>query len=149
MSTEAFVALQVGDVGWLVDLVHLREASVPPPIARTGRSPAWVTGIGSFRGQVHTVIDMGQILSDQRTIAPHLAWATPLHPRHGVALALLWPDMVGLLPKTEFQPASGSSAEPWVAKHWSDGEGRVWREFNMEAFLASEHGDGRVEEESR
>lgn len=138
ISTDAFVALVVDDQHWLIDLAHLSEASVPPALSRTGRMPPWIVGIGSFRGQVHTVVDMRQVLLGQRTPNTQQAWATPLHSRWGGALALLWPQMVGLIGKPELALSSHLPINRWSQRAYQDKQGLVWHEFNVEAFTASE-----------
>lgn len=138
VSTDAFVAMAVDDEHWLLDLAHLSEASVPPALARTGRCPAWVLGIGSFRGQVHTVIDMKQVLRGARTASPQQAWATPLHERWGVALALLWPQMVGLIAKPELARGAQAPQGRWSRAVWQDAQGVAWQEFDVQRFVSSE-----------
>ena len=141
VSTEAFVAMAVDEHRWLLDLSHLTEASMPPPISRTGRSPAGVLGIASFRGQVYTVMDMRQLLAGQPTAALAQGWATPLSDRWGGALALLWPQMVGLVDKSELaacpKPEIPDAAGRWVRAAWRDSRGQQWLEFDVAAFTSS------------
>lgn len=142
VSTEAFVAMAVDEQLWLLDLADLTEASMPPPISRTGRSPPGVLGIASFRGQVCTVMDMRQLLAGQPTTALAQGWATPLSDRWGGALALLWPQMVGLMDKSELSscPAPDPASIPgmsWVRAAWRDAKGQQWLELDVAAFAST------------
>lgn len=139
VSTEAFIAMKVGEKNWLIDLAHLAETSVPPPVSRTGRAPAWVLGIGSLRGQVHTLIDMQRILLEKPTASPGKGWATPLHPRLNTTLALIWPQMVGLKSRSELRETAVMSIEPlpWAKRFWNDEDNILWQEFDVEAFAGS------------
>lgn len=152
---DAFVALRVDKQNWLIDLGHLLETSVPPSIAKGGRAPLGVVGIGNFRGEVLTMIDLQALLIGRPLPDPQLGWATPLHPRLGVALALLWTDLVGLVPKSEFSPISPSneteevilsgpelSHPEWIANRWLDKEGKEWWEFDTLQFILPEVVDG-------
>lgn len=138
VSTDAFVGMVVDDQHWLLDLSVLNEASVPPPVSRTGRAPAWVVGVASFRGQVYTVMDMRFILRNEPTVAVSQAWATPLNDRWGGSLALLWPQMKGLLGKPELSPVDAKSLPRWAKASWKDMAGQVWHEFDVASFTASE-----------
>lgn len=139
VSTDAFVSMEVDGDHWLIDLAHLRETSVPPPLSRMGRSPPWVIGIGSFRGQVFTVIDMRQVLLGQRTASPQQGWAMPLHDRWPGSLALLWPEMVGLVGKPELELLPPDKPLPrWARARWEDAQGKEWWEFDVAQFINSE-----------
>ncbi len=138
ISTDAFLAMRVGEGMWLIDLGYLSETSVPPPLSRTGRSPAWVLGIGSLRGQVYTMVDMQRVLLDKPTVSVHHGWATPVHGRISNALALIWPEMVGLVRKKQLSPhPMDKELGPWVRQCWKDEQQNVWQEFDMEAFVRS------------
>ena len=140
ISTDAFVGMVVDDQRWLLDLSMLSETSVPPPVSRTGRAPPWVVGITSFRGQVHTVMDMRYVLRKESTLAVSQAWATPIHDRWGGSVALLWPQMAGLLGKLELEEQPLPTPVPrWARSAWKDAQGQVWYEFDVAAFLSSEY----------
>lgn len=139
ISTDAFVAMNVGSVRWLIDLAYLAETSVPPPVSRTGRTPAWVLGIGSLRGQVYTMLDMQRVLLDKPTVAIQNSWVTPLHARLNNSVALIWPHMVGLVSKNQLSevPMDPGSASAWVRRCWQDDQQNFWQEFDVEAFVRS------------
>jgi hypothetical protein len=151
-SDAAFVALKVDKQNWLIDLVHLQETSVPPVIARGGRAPVGIVGIGNFHGEVLTLVDLQSLLLGRPLPDPKLGWATPLHPRFDVALALLWTDLVGLVPKSDFTLISegfentvspSDMAHPeWVLNRWKDGAGKEWWEFNTLHFVQPDSMDG-------
>lgn len=138
VSVEAFVALRVADQRWVVDLTYLSETSVPPPLARTGRCPPWVVGIGSFRGQVRTVVDMHHVLVGVRSLAVEPGWATPLNERRGEALALLWPQMEGLIGRLDLTAIAPQPGRRWERARWRDAQGHEWSEFDVESFVVSD-----------
>lgn len=140
VSTDAFVGMVVDDQRWLLDLSMLSETSVPPPVSRTGRAPEWVLGIASFRGQVYTVMDMRYVLKKESTLAISQAWATPLHNRWGGSIALLWPQMAGLLGKQELKALPADILLPrWAKASWKDAQGQTWHEFDVASFTRSEY----------
>jgi len=139
VSMDAFVAVHVGQERWLIDLSHLVEASVPPPLSRTGRSPEWVLGIGSLRGQVYTIIDMQRVLLNTPTVSVQHSWVTPLQETLAPSLALLWPEMVGLVSKKTLKEEAieQSSLESWVLRRWQDEQENTWQEFDVGKFARS------------
>ena len=139
VSTDAFVAVEVDGEHWLLDLANLSEASMLPVLSRAGRAPAWVLGIGSFRGQIHTVLDMCQIMRGKKTQAPQQAWATPLNDRWPGGLALLWPQMLGLVSKPELEEVNNvANPDAWELMRWQDKKGEQWKEFDVKKLVFSE-----------
>ena len=136
-SSEAFLAFQVQDEKWLVDLDVCRETSVLPHIAKTGKAPPHVIGVGSFRGQILTVIDMMYWLKKEKLTLLGSAWTTPLDPKTGSALALAWPMMIGLV-STQRLKNRFETDRAWSKGVWKDEEGELWYELDMSAIMASE-----------
>ena len=138
-SADAFVAVEVDSDLWLLDLASLSEASVLPVLSQTGRAPSWVLGIGSFRGQIHTVLDMCQVMKGKKTSMPQQAWATPLNERWPGGLALLWPQMLGLMAKPELELVpDATDVDRWELARWRDIKGQEWKEFDVKKFVFSE-----------
>ena len=144
VNTDAVIALEMDGQGWIVALQDLSETSLCPELARTGKMPTGVMGVGNFRGKVNTVVSMPNLFGVEEE--DHRGgWATVLHPRFEVAVALWWPKMLGLFPRSDFMrhavqdlPSGGRSA-------WINADARVWFELDTERLLREKLGMGDVE----
>ena len=138
-ETEAFIAVRAGGAGWLLSMGDLLETSAAPLWARTGRMPVGVLGIGPFRGRVHTLLDMRHVLGGAPTHAPTpgQGWTTVLHPRFGAPLALWWPDLSGMMPRSLLRLHPAASKPSLAASAWTDDDANGWYGFDVAALLAS------------
>lgn len=142
-SIEAFVAAVADSVHCLINLSELKETAVLPDLARIGMVQPWVLGIANFRGHVHTVLDMRYLLNRQRTTVTYLGRATLLHPRYGINVALLWPEVVGMIPRNQFQPSTKApqvapERQGWVKQVWEDPRGVLWHEMDVSAMTSAD-----------
>lgn len=142
-SIEAFVAAVSDDTHWLVGLGELKETAVLPEVARIGMVQPWVLGIANFRGHVHTVVDMRYMISRQRTTVTYLGRATLLHPRYATNVALLWPEVVGMIPKNQYklsdrEPQVPAERRGWVKQVWEDPRGVLWHEMDVAALTSTD-----------
>ena len=135
VSVDAFVAINLDESAWLIDLQHLKEASVPTRIARNAGAPTWVVGIANFKGEVWTIVDMRVLIKGQPTNNPSWGWVTLLHPQDDHRLALLWSEIVEIAPKEEYHPDPYLRPEPWCKGHWKDKTGRIWRELDVQQLV--------------
>lgn len=144
INTEAVIALEMGGQGWIVALQDLAETSLCPDLARTGKMPAGVMGVGNFRGRVNTVVSMpglfGLTEEDHRG-----GWATVLHPRFEASVALWWPRMLGLFPRSDFTRHSMQETPQMARTAWVNGDARVWFELDTERLLREKLGQSEVE----
>lgn len=152
VAPASFVAITLDDDRWLVDLSAIREASVPPKIARSVGAPNWVLGIGNFKGNVWSVLDMRVLLQDEMTYNPKWGWVTLLHPRNGHEVALLWSEIVEIAPQKDYQAVNAQSGaegfkaneqqteepHPWCKQQWLDKRGQMWKEFDVEKLLGEQ-----------
>lgn len=147
-STDAVIALLIGDNGWLVSLDDLMETSICPDLAKAGGLPPGILGIGNFRGKVNTVVSMPQVLSLPTGVYKGTGWTTVLHPRFGEPLALWWPQMMGLFPRSDFV-ASTRSELPYGAKaSWVSGDSRVWNELDTQQLVSDRFGGSDSSQET-
>ena len=139
VSTDSFVALRLGQEGWLIDLSHLKEASVPSKIARHAQAPSWIVGISNFKGEVWTIVDMLVLIKNQKTVNPHWGWVTLLRGNDDTGsadnhLGLLWTEIVEIAPKEEYDVHPHPS-EKYCKAHYKDKKGVLWRELDIGQVL--------------
>ena len=136
--SEAVIALRIDRQGWLLSLTDLAETSVCPPLSKTGLMPTGVVGIGNFRGKVHTVLSMPQLLAQQNG-SNGQGWTTVLHSKYGISLALLWPEMVGLFSRSDFVNIDQENPS-FIKTTWKDKQSELWNELDMATFLREKIG---------
>lgn len=121
---------------WLLDAGDLQSTAQVPSRSLLGGLQPWVMGISQLRGQVYTLADMSVILGSPVPPASK-AWTTLLHSRFDTSLALVWPDLIGMIPRHELSLISGTGkpTHPWVRRQWRDGEGRIWNELSVEQLV--------------
>lgn len=141
-DTNAVIALSIDNEGWIVSLSDLAETSICPPLARTGAMPFGVLGVGNFRGNVNTVISMPQLLGLQVADLKGAGWATVLHSRFGIPIALWWPTMLGLFPRADFTKHVGVQLPSVARSSWINRDARVWHELDTERLLRDKLGLG-------
>lgn len=143
INTEAVIAMEMGGQGWIVALQDLAETSLCPDLARTGKMPPGVMGVGNFRGRVNTVVSMPGLFGVEEE--DHRGgWATVLHPRFEAAVALWWPRMLGLFSRSDF--TRHPMQPPQMARMaWVNGDARVWLELDTEHLLRTKLGLADVE----
>lgn len=145
VSTDSFVALKLENDGWLIDLAYLKEASVPPKIARHAQAPQWIVGIANFRGEVWTIVDMKVLAKNTKTLNPTWGWVTLLRTDNLPQLlgekkvslglleqhiGLLWTEIVEIAPKAEYA-IHPLPEERFCRAHYKDKQGVVWRELDV------------------
>lgn len=144
VNTDTVIALEIGGQGWIVALEDLAETSLCPELARTGKMPPGVMGIGNFRGKVNTVVSMPSLLGVED--ADHRGgWATVLHPRFEASVALWWPRMLGLFPRSDFAKGSSQDLPSAGRLAWINADARLWFELDTERLLRERLGIGEAE----
>jgi len=138
-QVASYVGVGAGPDHWLLDVRDVLEASVVPQLVRAGRSPKGVVGIASFRGKILTLVDMQELLFGMPFRPAEQGWATALHPRHGCAVALVWPTMAGLLDTQKLLPCAFPQGPNsyWVKSCWQDEAGVTWKELDLLKWLTS------------
>lgn len=135
-ANDLFVAITLDEDRWLIDLSAIQEASVPPRIAHSSGAPDWVLGIGNFKGNVWSVLDMRALLHGKKTFNPRWGWVTLLRPNNAHEVALLWSEIVEIVPHVQYTKNPTEQAlHPWSKDVWFDKSGQKWNEFNIEKLL--------------
>lgn len=141
VSSDSFVSILLDDEPWLIDLAHIKEASVPPYIAKSFGAPAWAIGIANFHGEIWSIIDMRQLLKGQSTINPTLGWVTLLRPSSGHQIALLWSEIVEISSKqqydvlTENMNVESKKSQTLLKSQYKDKSNKVWNELDIEKIV--------------
>lgn len=148
-DTDAVIALAIGKEGWIVSLSDLSETSLCPELAKTGIMPNGIMGVGNFRGRVNTVVSMPQLLG----VSEHFemkgsGWATVLHTRYSASIALWWPQMLGLFPRSDFVRNNMSDLPAAARSSWVSADARIWHELDTERLLREQLGMDNVSKES-
>lgn len=146
-NTDAVIALSIDNEGWLISLSDLSETSICPVIAKTGAMPPGILGVGNFRGKVNTVISMPQLLNKEVIEAKGNGWTTVLHPRFGVSLALWWPKMMGLFPRSDFTQYTSSHLPAAARLSWLSADARIWYELDTDRLLRDRLAMGEASQE--
>lgn len=123
---------------WLIDAGDLQSTAEVAARSTLGGLQPWVLGISQVRGQVHTLADMAVILGHvqvRKAPASGRLWATLLHARFDTPLALVWPELVGMVPREDLVPAPQPVSHPWVRRQWQDAAGQVWSELAVEQLV--------------
>jgi twitching motility protein PilI len=125
------------DQCWLIDAGDLQSSAEVATRSILGGLQPWVLGISQVRGQVHTLADMAVILGQSATSLPAKGrlWATLLHARFDTPLALVWPELVGMMPRESLTLVVHPVAHPWVRRQWRDATGEVWNELAVEQLV--------------
>lgn len=132
---SSFIKVRLDQDYWLIDLMEIKEASVPSNIARNAAAPPWVVGIANFKGEVWTLIDMLFLIKNTRTSRAELGWVTLLNPSSKHLLALLWSDIVEVASKQEYHVSPNPPPERWCLRHWVDRSGRTWKELDVSQMV--------------
>lgn len=146
---DAVIALAIGKEGWIVSLSDLSETSLCPELAKTGAMPNGIMGVGNFRGRVNTVVSMPKLLGVSEIFEMKGGgWATVLHARYGTPVALWWPQMLGLFPRSEFTRHHVSDIPSVARSSWTSADARVWHELDTERLLREHLGTDNMSKES-
>ena len=145
VSSDSFVSILLDDDPWLIDLTHIKEASVPHHISKSFGAPAWAVGISNFHGEIWSIIDMRQLLKGQSTINPNLGWVTLLRSVSNHQIALLWSEIVEISSKQEYDvhPINknliNEKSQTLLKSQYKDKNNKIWNELDVEK-IAGENG---------
>jgi twitching motility protein PilI len=140
VSTEtptARLGVQVGNEYWLVRLDEAAEVMPPPPIVAVPLTRPWFRGLTNIRGNLYSVIDLAQFQGGAETLATPDCRLLLVGEKYQMAAALLVGRMLGLRNLSAFERRERAPQRPWEQAHYTDGDGREWRELAMEALVYS------------
>lgn len=99
-SPESFIQIEINSISWLIDVKFLKEVSLSPKIARIGKSISGIKGLGAFKGQVCTLVDLVDLFSGGENKIQDVSWALVIRTKEdGSGLALLCKTLKQMTPK--------------------------------------------------
>lgn len=127
----SMLALQVGEEGWLVDLVDAGEVIPVPPITPVPLTRAWFKGVTNIRGNLYSVVDFPAFLGGSPVAVAEQSRLLLIGERFRMGSALLVDRSLGLRNPAQLTPRPKGSQSPWVKAEYVDQEGRVWQELDV------------------
>lgn len=122
-------------LGSIADIIELLEM---PALTRVPGSKPWILGIANVRGNLVSVMDLGQFLTSRRTQLTSRSRVLLVH-QPGAALGLLVDEVIGQRSVTSEQLAGLAGEEdpalqPYVAGSATLGN-QSWAIFNISDFV--------------
>ena len=126
------LGVQVGEQGWLVDLVDAGEVIPVPPIAPVPLTKPWFRGMANVRGNLYSVVDFPAFLGGKPVAAGEQTRLLLVSERFRASIALLVDRSLGLRNPAQLKArAAAAERPPWVKGEFTDGEGREWTELDV------------------
>ncbi|HXM84035.1 MAG TPA: chemotaxis protein CheW [Burkholderiales bacterium] len=130
--TASKLALQVGEEGWLVDLLDAGEVIPVAPISAVPLTRAWFKGVTNIRGNLYSVVDFSAFLGGPGVTLREQARLLLVSERFRIGSALLVDGSLGLRNAAQLQPRASAAAQaPWIKAEYTDTEGRPWKELDL------------------
>jgi twitching motility protein PilI len=137
-APSARLGVQVGADLWLVRLEEAGEVIPVPPIADVPLTRGWFRGLANIRGNLFNVVDLAAFQGGEATTLTPDARLLLVAERYHMNAALLVNRMLGLRNLQHFQPEAAGTARIWESGRYTDRDGQVWRELNMNELVFSE-----------
>ena len=133
------LGLRVGGEAWLVDMKEAAEVIPVPPITPVPLARAWFKGVANVRGNLYSVSDVAALLGLKPAAAlSGEARLLLLAERFRIGAALLVDGSLGLRNADGLKPENGRAAQRWVRAHYTDGDGKLWKELDVAALIQDE-----------
>jgi twitching motility protein PilI len=126
------LALECGDVSWLVRLGDTGEVLPMPEPVPVPLTKPWFLGVANVRGGLYGMIDFGAFLTGKQTARGIGARLVLLGTRFSdMRAGLMVNKVLGLRNLTDFAPAEISGSRAWAERTWLDKNGTEWRELDV------------------
>jgi twitching motility protein PilI len=130
--TASLLALQVGQEGWLVDLVDAGEVLPVPRIFPVPLTRPWFKGAANIRGNLYSVVDLPAFLGGAPVAVNDQSRLLLIGERFRLGGALLVERSLGLRKPEQLKPqATGADAAPWLKGQYMDEDGKIWKELDL------------------
>ncbi len=120
-----------GDQHWLIRLDEAAEVLAVGTIAAVPLTRSWFRGLTNVRGNLLSVIDLGQFLGAAPTPSSLDNRLVLVNERFHMHVGLLVSRMLGLRALNQLVEADNPASLPWVHHEYRDGQGCLWRELSM------------------
>jgi twitching motility protein PilI len=126
------LALQVGEQGWLVDLVDASEVIPVPSITPVPLTKPWFKGATNIRGNLYSVADFAAFLGGAPSGVTEQSRLLLIGERFRLGAALLVDRSLGLRNPAQLKALERpADAAPWLKGEFADEEGRQWKELDV------------------
>lgn len=126
------LALECGDVSWLVRLGDTGEVLPMPDAVPVPLTKSWFLGVANIRGGLYGMIDFGTFLTGKHTARGVGARLVLLGTRFSdMRAGLVVNKVLGLRNLTDFTPAEARGSRAWAERTWRDKNGKEWRELDL------------------
>ncbi|MBK9608349.1 MAG: chemotaxis protein CheW [Betaproteobacteria bacterium] len=133
------LALECGDVSWLVRLGDTGEVLPMPEPVPVPLTKPWFLGVANIRGGLFGMVDFGAFLTGKATARAAGARLVLLGTRFSeVRSGLMVNKVLGLRNLADFAPAEAGGVRPWAARTWHDKNGAEWRELDLARLAQDE-----------
>jgi twitching motility protein PilI len=134
--TASLLALQVGQEGWLVDLVDAGEVIPVPPITPVPLTRPWFRGVSNIRGNLYSVVDFPAFLGAGAVAQTEQSRLLLLGERFRMSAALLVDRSLGLRNPDQLKAKERAADAPaWLRAEYADEEGRTWKELDVQQLV--------------
>lgn len=134
-AVSSKVGVQVGNDRWLVNLSDVSEVIPLPHLLAVPLTKRWFNGMANVRGVLYGVVDFSDYLAGEPTQVNMDSRVLLIHPRYSVNAGLVVRQMLGLKNPEQLQPVEGSALPEWVAAEYTDADGQVWKELQMQGLI--------------
>jgi twitching motility protein PilI len=134
-AVSSKVGVQVGSDRWLVNLSDVSEVIPLPQLVTVPLTKRWFNGMANVRGVLYGVVDFSDYLAGEPTQVNVDSRLLLINPRYSVNAGLVVRQMLGLKNPEQFQLADGGELPEWVSAAYTDPDGLVWKELNMQGLV--------------
>ena len=125
------LGLQIGDEGWLVDLIDAGEVVPVPAITAVPLTRPWFKGLTNIRGNLYSVVDFSAFLGGAAAAMGEQSRLLLISSRYRTSSALLVNRSLGLHHPEHLQLRAGGTGAPWLKAEYSSADGRLWKELDV------------------
>ena len=133
--TPSKLGVQVGNDGWLVDLVDAGEVIPVPAITPVPLTRPWFKGLANIRGNLYSIVDFSEFIGGPATTIGEHARLLLVSDRHRMGSALLVERSLGLRNPEQLQPRANAGASPWLRGVYDGADGRHWKELDVPGLI--------------
>jgi twitching motility protein PilI len=135
-QTTSKLAVQVGEEGWLVDLVEAGEVIPVPAITAVSQTKPWFKGVANVRGNLYSVVDFPAFLGGSGVKLTEQSRLLLIADRYRIGAALLVDASLGLRNPQSWQPREAEQERPaWLRAQYEDERGAAWKELDVAGLV--------------
>ena len=129
--SSSMLALQVGEEGWLVDLMDAGEVIPVPPITSVPLAKPWFKGMTNIRGNLYSVVDYPAFIGGSSVVISEHSRLLLIGDRFRMGSALLVDRSLGLRNPAQLKVRAKRGTVPWIKAEYEDQDGKGWKELDV------------------